>query len=61
MYNFCMAVWPFSFMGLLILNFIARNGFDESTGLISEEALAMVWVGLTAVLALSRIGVLAYT
>lgn len=48
-------------MGLPILNLIARNGCDEGTGLIDEQALAMVWVGITIVLGLSRIGVLAYT
>jgi len=61
MYNFCMAIWPFSFMGLPILNLIARNGFDENTGKISEQQLAVLWIGIGIVLALSRIGILAYS
>jgi hypothetical protein len=57
-----MSTWPFAFIGLPIINFIARGGFDEANGgMIDDKTLAMVWVGIFVVLALTRIGVISYS
>ncbi|KAG9318274.1 major facilitator superfamily domain-containing protein [Chiua virens] len=61
MYNFCMGVWPFTYVALPILNAIARNGVDEATGQLDVYTTAVLWTGIAIVLAVSRVGLLAYS
>lgn len=60
MYNFCMALWPYTFLVLPILNLIARAGLDETTGELGTTIVALLWVGIAFVLMLSKVACLAY-
>lgn len=60
MYNFCMGLWPYTYIALPILNAIARNGIDGQTGQLDAYTTATLWTGIAIALALSRIGVLAF-
>ncbi|KAN0075327.1 Major facilitator superfamily domain containing protein [Tylopilus felleus] len=60
MYNFCMGLWPYTYIALPILNAIARNGIDDQTGQLDAYTTAALWTGIAIALALSRIGVLAF-
>lgn len=61
MYNLCMGVWPYTFMALPILNVIARYGSNGETGQLDSYITATLWIGIAMVLALARIGGVAYT
>ncbi|EGN96080.1 hypothetical protein SERLA73DRAFT_185613 [Serpula lacrymans var. lacrymans S7.3] len=61
MYNFCMGIWPYTFAILPLLNIIARSGLDKTTGLLSTPTVALLWSGIACVLAMSKIGALAYS
>ncbi|KAG1749005.1 major facilitator superfamily domain-containing protein [Suillus paluster] len=61
MYNFCMALWPYTFLILPVLNLIARAGLDETTGELGTPAVALLWVGIAFVLMLSKVASLAYS
>ncbi|KAF8558452.1 MFS general substrate transporter [Imleria badia] len=60
MYNFCMGLWPYTYIGLPILNAIARNGIDEETGQLNAYTTATLWIGIAIVLTFSRISVLSF-
>jgi len=60
MYNFCMGIWPLTFLALPFLNLIARYGVDESTGTLGARATSFLWIGIAVVLTLSRIACLAF-
>lgn len=59
-YNIFVSVWPIVFASLPVLNIIARYGLDEETGDSSPYSKIILWIGLLFVLALSKIGYLAY-
>ncbi|EMD38498.1 hypothetical protein CERSUDRAFT_113677 [Gelatoporia subvermispora B] len=61
MYNFCMGLWPFCFVLLPGLNLIARTGLDEMTGQIMPATKILVWIGIAALLAISRTACLAFS
>ncbi|KAG2360853.1 major facilitator superfamily domain-containing protein [Suillus spraguei] len=61
MYNFCMALWPYTFLVLPILNLIARAGLDETTGELGTNTITLLWVGIAFVLMLSRVAGLAFS
>lgn len=61
MYNFCMGLWPYTYIALPILNVIARNGIDNETGQMDVYTIATLWTGIATVLVLSRVGGLAYS
>jgi hypothetical protein len=61
MYNFCMGLWPYTFLVLPILNIIARVGLDETTGEIGANTVAFLWTGIAFVLLLNKIAGLAYS
>jgi hypothetical protein len=61
MYNFCMGLWPFTYIALPILNAIACSGIDEETGQLDAYTTATLWTGIAIVLALSRVGTIAYS
>ncbi|KAG8217332.1 major facilitator superfamily domain-containing protein [Butyriboletus roseoflavus] len=61
MYNFCMGLWPYTYIALPILNVIARRGIDGETGQMDAYTTATLWIGIAVVLALSRVGALAYS
>ncbi|KAG2752160.1 MFS general substrate transporter [Suillus brevipes Sb2] len=61
MYNFCMALWPYTFLVLPILNLIARAGLDETTGELGPTVVALLWVGIAFVLMVSKVASLAYS
>lgn len=46
---------------LPILNAIARSGIDEETGQLDAYTSATLWTGIAIVLALSRVGTIAYS
>ncbi|KAF8654091.1 hypothetical protein AX16_003624 [Volvariella volvacea WC 439] len=60
-YNFCMALWPISFVSLPLLNIIIRTGYDEVTGTVNPHAIPIVWSGIAALLVCSRVSLLAYS
>lgn len=59
-YNIFVSVWPLVFASLPVLNIIARYGLDEETGNSSLYSKVILWTGLLFVLALSKVGYLAY-
>jgi len=69
-YNRCMSLWPFCFLTLPLLNIVARTGLSAVNGHVGTETLrltdadcrvqAMVWCGIIALLALSRLGSVAF-
>ncbi|KAJ3832468.1 major facilitator superfamily domain-containing protein [Lentinula raphanica] len=60
-YNVSIAAWPVTFLVLPTLNIIARSGLDETTGQLDSRSHSALWVGIVIVLALSRIGGIAYS
>ncbi|KAJ4488465.1 major facilitator superfamily domain-containing protein [Lentinula aciculospora] len=60
-YNLSIAAWPITFLILPTLNMIARYGLDESTGQLDSRSHSALWVGIVVVLALSRVGGIAYS
>ncbi|KIJ60665.1 hypothetical protein HYDPIDRAFT_43197 [Hydnomerulius pinastri MD-312] len=61
MYNFCMGLWPYTYVALPFLNAIARRGLDETTGVPDTYTTAMLWTGIALVLGLSRTAALGYS
>lgn len=61
LYNFCMGLWPYTFLVLPILNLIARAGSDETTGELGTATIAFLWVGIAFVLMLTKVASLAYS
>ncbi len=69
-YNRCIGLWPFCFLALPLLNMVARIGLPMMDHKVREETLhltdvdrrvqAIVWCGIAALLALSRLGCLAF-
>lgn len=69
-YNRCMSLWPFCFLMLPLLNIVARRGLSAINGHVGTDTLrltdadsrvqAMVWCGIIALLALSRLGSVAF-
>ncbi|KAF8503783.1 MFS general substrate transporter [Russula emetica] len=69
-YNRCIGLWPYCFLALPFLNMVARVGLPMMDHQVREEALhltdvdrrvqAVVWCGIAALLALSRLGCLAF-
>ncbi|KAF5391871.1 hypothetical protein D9757_001790 [Collybiopsis confluens] len=60
-YNISIAAWPITFLFLPILNIIARRGLNESTQQMDDHSRSALWVGLAIVLALSRVGGIAFS
>ncbi|TFK55183.1 MFS general substrate transporter [Heliocybe sulcata] len=60
-YTFCMSLWAYVFMLLPLLNVIARSGVQRTDEVLDARAKALVWVGLGIMLALSRLGCLAFS
>jgi hypothetical protein len=70
LYNRCLSLWPYCFLMLPLLNIVARIGLPIMDRQMSEGGLhladadsrvqAMVWCGITALLALSRLACLAF-
>ncbi|THH20372.1 hypothetical protein EW146_g974 [Bondarzewia mesenterica] len=66
-YNFCMALWPYVFCVIPLLNIIARTGFPEQLGpgMILQNAdarvQATVWCCIAALLGITRIATLAFS
>ena len=66
-YNGCMALWPYAFFLLPLLNIIARTGFPNQSGsdLVLEDAdgrvQAMVWCGIAALLSITRVACVAFS
>ncbi|EPQ58389.1 MFS general substrate transporter [Gloeophyllum trabeum ATCC 11539] len=58
-YTFCMGLWPCVFLMMPLLNAIARSGLQDDE--VSVDAKALVWIGVAIMLALSRLGCLAYS
>jgi hypothetical protein len=60
-YQFTMAMWPYSFAILPLLNLIAYHGTVEATGAMRPVAAAALCVGIGMTLLVSRIGMLAFS
>lgn len=60
MHNFCMRLWPFTFVALPILDAIACNGVDEEAGQPDAYTTATLWIDIAIVLVLSRVEFLAF-
>ena len=67
LYKSCMAIWPFTFFVLPLLNHIAllgcsmRVGETEICKELAEEVALLVWVGIGLVLAATRVACLAFS
>ncbi|KAJ8592806.1 MFS general substrate transporter [Rhizopogon salebrosus TDB-379] len=61
MYNFCMSLWPYTFLFLPFLNLIARAGLDETTGELGVNTVALLWVGIAFILLLCKVAGLSYS
>ena len=62
MYNFCMAIWPYCFLCLPIVNLIARMGTTEEVpNMIDPAAKTLVWIGIGVVMTLARSAGLAFS
>lgn len=69
-YNRCISLWPYCFLALPLLNMVARSGLPMMDHQVREEVLrltdvdhrvqSIVWCGIAALLALSRLGCLAF-
>ncbi|KAK7440177.1 hypothetical protein VKT23_017120 [Stygiomarasmius scandens] len=64
-YTFSMKLWPIAFLGLPVLGLIARMGAEvvEGGGLAVKEGsgvYVLLWIGIGLVLAVARLGGLAY-
>lgn len=57
LYNFFMLLWPFAFVALPLLHFTISSG----SGSTNHHRLALVWIEIVMVMALSRFGCLAYS
>jgi hypothetical protein len=53
-------MFPCSFVTLSTLNFIARIGFDEASGIVSPHTTGLLWAGIVLVLMMVRIGNLSF-
>ena len=60
-YNFTMALWPYAFVAMPLLNFVARNGLNAGTGQMSTGTRTMLWCGICMTLMLSRFGALSFS
>jgi hypothetical protein len=70
LYNGCLCLWPYCFLSLPLLNIVARIGLPTMDRQMREggfnltdvdsRAQAMIWCGITALLALSRVACLAF-
>ena len=61
MYNVFMAIWPFCYVLMPGLNFIARAGLDEVTGEPTAAARMFIWMGIAGLLLTARTACLAYS
>ena len=61
MYNVFMAIWPFCYVLMPGLNFIARAGLDEITGEPTPAARTFIWMGIAGLLLTARTACLAYS
>ncbi|TFK42727.1 major facilitator superfamily domain-containing protein [Crucibulum laeve] len=61
MYHFCMKLWPYTFLGLPVLNMIAVNGLDAANGELNEFTQLIIWMGIAVILSMARVGFLAYS
>ncbi|KAF9061696.1 major facilitator superfamily domain-containing protein [Rhodocollybia butyracea] len=61
LYNIAISAWPISFATLPILNIIARRGLVQATGNLDLISDIMLWATLVFVVAMSRIGGMAYS
>jgi len=69
-YNTCIALWPSCFLAMPLLNIVARSGIPVMDHQMTVGALqladadrrvqAIVWCGIAALLAVSRMGCLAF-
>ena len=70
LYNGCLSLWPYCFISLPLLNIVARIGLPTMGRQVTEGAVnltdvddraqAMIWRGITALLALTRVACLAF-
>ncbi|KAF9058552.1 major facilitator superfamily domain-containing protein [Rhodocollybia butyracea] len=61
LYNIAISAWPISFAALPILNIIARRGLVQATGNLDLVSNIMLWATLVFIVAMSRIGGMAYS
>lgn len=63
MYNVCMAIFPYVYLLLPLLNLVARTGIEEVNGVetITAGTKALLWLGIGIILSLARIACLAFS
>lgn len=64
MYNVCMAIWPFCYILLPGLNWIARSGVDSmavTSAVVDPRTKVLLWIGIGGVQTLTRSACLAYS
>ncbi|TDL27292.1 MFS general substrate transporter [Rickenella mellea] len=65
LYKFCMAIWPYAFLVLPVLNLLARANLEDAgvgTGeVVNTRVNAFLWIGIGCALAMSRVACLAYS
>ncbi|KAJ3777309.1 major facilitator superfamily domain-containing protein [Lentinula raphanica] len=60
-YNMSIAAWPVVFAIIPVLNIISRRGLVEETDSLDVWSKVMLWTGILLVLAVSKIGGMAYS
>lgn len=60
-YNFCMSLWPYGFIFMPGLNFIARTGVLDDAGTLHPVTKMLVWLGIVSLLFLTRVATLAFS
>lgn len=58
LYKFCIGLWPFTFLLLPLLNWIASVDPDASA---NSHVRQLLWLGIGLILAISRVGCLAFS
>lgn len=54
-------MFPCAFITLSTLNFVARTGFEEVSGVVDPHTTGLLWGGIVLVLTMLRIGNLSYS
>ncbi|KAF8078095.1 major facilitator superfamily multidrug-resistance, DHA1 sub-family [Lyophyllum atratum] len=58
MYHFCMKTWAYVYIGLPLLNVVARQGLNGTGG---NAVTIIIWVWIAVILLAARVGFLAYS
>ena len=65
MYNVCVAIYPYVYLLLPLLNLVARNGLvegvDGAPDGVTPGTKALLWLGIAVLLGMARVACLAFS